>query len=81
VSGSEERSIFRYDNADSKPGHEDAHHKHLFDPATWREKLPEEWIGFDRWPHLNEVIEELRDWWETTGQLLGIEVSDANEPT
>lgn len=81
VEGRRDRGIFRYDNAHQHPveGHHDAHHKHRFDPTDWTEILPPEWIGHDRWPHLDKVIEELAHWWETTGQFLDLtEVPDAN---
>jgi hypothetical protein len=72
VEGSTARPIFRYDNTDAKPGHPDAHHKHRFDPKTWREIEPPLWIGEERWPHLSDVVEELQVWWETTGRHLGL---------
>lgn len=73
VEGPTARPIFRYDNTDAKPGHADAHHKHRFDPTTWQEIKPPRWFGVERWPHLSEAVEELRDWWETTGRHLGWE--------
>ena len=74
VEGSEARTIFRYDNAHIylKEGHPDAHYRHRFDHTTWRETTPPEWIGENRWPHLSNIIEELRQWWETTGRLLDL---------
>lgn len=80
VEGKQDRPIFRYDNAHryAREGHADEHHKHRFDPATWQEIEPPEWIGRDRWPHLNEVIEELREWWETTGQFLNLGRADSD---
>ena len=74
VEGSQDRSVFRYDNfhAYSREGHADAHRKHVFDHATWKVKTPPEWIGAARWPHLSDVIEELRQWWETTGRRLDL---------
>lgn len=74
LEGTEDRAIFRYDNAHryAREGHGDEHHRHRYDHATWQEIEPPEWIGRGGWPHLNEVIEELRDWWETTGQRLGL---------
>lgn len=74
VEGSQDRPVFRYDNfhAYSREGHPDAHHKHRFDYTTWREIAPPEWIGEDKWPHLSDVIEELRRWWETTGRHLDL---------
>ena len=69
------RTIFRYDNfhAYTREGHPDAHHKHLFDLTTWQEIPPPEWIGEAHWPHLSDVITELRRWWETTGQHLDLD--------
>ena len=75
VEGPANRPIFRYDNSDTKTGHADAHHKHRFDPTTWQEIKPPLWIGEDGWPHLSDVVEELRDWWETVGIHLRIEAS------
>lgn len=77
IEGPENRPIFRYDNAHPHEGHEDEHHRHRYDSSTWQEIRPTEWIGYDGWPHLNEVIEELASWWETTGQHLGL--ADASE--
>jgi hypothetical protein len=72
--GEDDRCVFRYDNAHryAREGHEDAHHKHRFDPTTWQEIAPPEWIGGHRWPHLNEVIDELLAWWDTTAKDLGL---------
>lgn len=72
LEGREDRPIFRYDNAHRyvRESHEDEHHRHRFDTTNWQELEPPEWIGRERWPHLNEVIEELRDWWEQTGHVL-----------
>lgn len=73
IEGDADRPIFRYDNTDTKSGHADAHHMHRFDPTTWREIEPPLWIGEERWPHLSDVVEELRHWWETTGRHLELE--------
>ena len=72
IEGSIGRTVFRYDNHHPylREGHADAHHKHLYDHRTWDEVTPPEWIGHDRRPFLRDVIEELRQWWETTGQFL-----------
>lgn len=79
IESAKDRLIFRYDNAHSHEGHADEHHKHRYDPSTWQAITPVEWIGHDRWPHLNVVIEELREWWESTGQFLDLaESTDAN---
>ena len=71
IEGRESRSIFRYDNAHryTREGHRDEHHRHRFDPMTWQEIEPPEWIGREGWPHLSDVIDELRDWWEQTGRF------------
>jgi hypothetical protein len=73
VEGTADRPIFRYDNADIKTGHDDAHHKHNFDYTSWREIDPPQWVGAEGWPHLSEVVEELRDWWDAEGINLGLE--------
>ncbi len=73
IEGPAARPIFRYDNSDTKSGHPDAHHKHRFDPTTWQEIEPPLWIGEENWPHLSDVIVELRDWWESTGMHLGLD--------
>jgi hypothetical protein len=74
IAGERERSLFRYDNAHvyTREGHPDTHHKHRFDHHTWQEVRPPDWIGQERWPHLSEVLEELRVWWETTGCHLAL---------
>lgn len=72
IEGPSDRTIFRYDNAHeyARERHPDAHHKHRYNHATWEEIEPPEWIGYDRWPTLAEVIEELYVWWEEHGQGL-----------
>lgn len=72
ISGPGPRIIFRYDNAHSYPGHPDAFHKHQFDPATWQQADWPVWIGRAQWPSLGDVLEELRQWWEDTGQFLDL---------
>jgi hypothetical protein len=74
VAGAQDRPIFRYDNAHRyvREGHPDEHHRHRFDHAMWSEIEPPEWIGRERWPHLSQAIEELRDWWESLGQHLDL---------
>ena len=79
VEGNANRPLFRYDNTDIKSGHADAHHKHRFDPTTWQEIEPPLWIGEEHWPHLSDVVEELRDWCETTGRLLRLETPPGEE--
>jgi len=70
MEGPEDRPIFRYDNAHKYRGHSDEHHKHCFDPSNWEEIGRPVWVGRDQWPHLDEIIEELREWWEDSGQHL-----------
>ncbi len=72
LDGPSHRPIFRYDNSHTylREGHPDAFHKHRFDHQTWEEVRPPEWIGYDNWPTLADVIEELYDWWQKTGQFL-----------
>lgn len=69
MEGTENRPIFRYDNAHryAHEGHADEHHKHRFNHTTWQEINPPEWVGRERWPHLDAVIQELSDWWRETG--------------
>lgn len=76
VLGLDDRPIFRYDNAHTyaREGHPDAHHRHRFDHVTWEEIEPPEWVGYDRWPHLDEVVRELMTWWKTTGGHLDLSV-------
>jgi hypothetical protein len=66
-------NIFRYDNQDEdfsfRPGHQDAHHKHLFDWQTGDE-TGLEWIGSEAWPTLGQVIEELHQWYWSNRILL-----------
>jgi hypothetical protein len=70
IAGRADRPIFRYDNAHPHPGHIDEHHKHLFDLQTWREIKPPVCVTRAGWPTLGQVIEELFEWWEETGQFL-----------
>jgi hypothetical protein len=72
VEGDLDRGIFRYDNAHPYPGHGDAHHKHEFDHTTWQRIEPPAWVGREGWPHLSDVIEELRTWWYEKGQYLNL---------
>lgn len=50
-----------------------------YDPTPWREIEPQFWIGEERWPHLSDVVDELRDWWETTGRHLRLEAPRGEE--
>ena len=61
IEGSQDRPIFRYDNFHpySREGHSDPHHKHVFDPKTWSEVSPPEWIGEEQWPYLSDAIERV----------------------
>lgn len=61
-------TVFRYDNDHPwflHPGHHDPHHRHEFDWRAGKElkSRSPEWIGAARWPHLNAVINEARDWY------------------
>ena len=76
LAGQPVRPIFRYDNAHPHADHQDAHHKHVFNPRTWEEQIPPDWIGRDGWPHLSDVLKELEDWWFEIGQHL-----DLHSPT
>ena len=67
-------NVFRYDNQDDdylRQGHQDEHHKHIFD---WRtgEESPDSpiWVGFNGWLTLGEVIQEVEDWyWQHRNEL------------
>jgi len=67
-------NIFRSDNLDGdflRPGHMDAHHKHVFD---WRSGLEQigspYWVGCDDWPTLGDALQELQNWyWQHRQQL------------
>lgn len=67
----ENRPVFRYDNSHihAELGHPDAFHKHLYSAITGRE-VAIHWIGRDYWPFMNEVIEELYEWWLQHTELL-----------
>jgi streptomycin 6-kinase len=60
-------------HAHGYPSHADTHHKHHFDHTTWTRIDPPEWIGEARCPQLADVLYELEDWWNDTGQHLEIE--------
>ena len=69
ITYSQTRELFRYDNAHGErphPGHQDPFHKHTFDGQM-------EWIGLASWPTLFQVIEELHEWWEESGQYLHLD--------
>lgn len=70
IVGSEPRPVFRDDNAHSYLGHPDDHHRHGVNYQDWIYIGPPQWIGHDTWPLLNEVIDELHQWWLTTGWQL-----------
>lgn len=57
-------NIFRYDNQHAYPGHQDSHHKHIFD---WRSGVEEIgspfWVGENGWLTLGEVIQETEEWY------------------
>jgi hypothetical protein len=73
IEGPANRPSFRYDNAHDYPSHAETHHKHHFDHTTWTRIDPAEWIGEARCPQLVDVLYELEDWWNDTGQHLEIE--------
>ncbi len=70
IMGSDPRPVFRYDNAHAYPGHADDHHRHGVNYEDWTYNEPPQWVGHDRWPLLSEVIDELYQWWLTTGWRL-----------
>lgn len=70
ILGDSARTVFRYDNAHPYPEHPDSFHKHVFDATTWQQVGMPIWIGRENWPQLSEVLEELREWWESTGRFL-----------
>lgn len=76
--GAQARSILRYDNSHSylREGHPAPHHKHRFDHRTWQEFTPPEWIGAANRPHLSDVVEESRQWWQSTGHSLDLDARD-----
>lgn len=53
------RRLFRYDNAHAHPGHQDEHHKHVFDESGGEQVI---WLGRDRWPYLSDALEDLAQW-------------------
>jgi hypothetical protein len=60
-------NIHRYDNQDAdflRPGHEDEHHKHVYDWQTGKE-MPGSpyWIGEDNWLNLGEFLQVTQDWY------------------
>jgi Family of unknown function (DUF6516) len=55
------RGLFRYDNAHTHPGHEDAHHRHDFGGDGQNDAV--RWVGEAGWPTLGDVIEEAYEWW------------------
>lgn len=68
------RSVFRYDNEDPdymRKGHQDEHHKHVYDLETGDEiSGSPKWIGAADWPLFHEVIEEAKDWYWANYELL-----------
>jgi hypothetical protein len=70
IEGGAPQQIFRYDTTHPYPDHNDKYHKHRFNHTTWEEAGTPEWIGRSDWPHLSEVLEELRVWWRNIGRHL-----------
>ena len=68
-------NILRYDNQDEdytfRNGHLDEHHKHIFDWRTDREDLENlVWVGYEKWPTLGDVIQEMEKWyWQNHSSL------------
>ena len=58
-------NVLRYDNCHPRTGHPDDHHKHEFD---WRLNEQGEgrviWVGAANWLTLNQVIMEVKDWYQ-----------------
>ncbi len=68
-------TLLRYDtyHPDSlHPGHLDKFHVHRFDWVTGDE-LPDspEWLGWQKWPRLGDVLQELREWHSDNHAALG----------
>jgi hypothetical protein len=80
VIGPVARSIFRYDNAHehTSAGHQDRHHKHVFNHRTWEERTPPEWIGHANWRTLKQVVDELHEWWQDIGRYLDLPIADSD---
>ena len=72
VLGDVARPVFRYDTSHPYRGHADKYHKHLYNHETWEEIDIPVWIGRHAWPHLSDVLEELQEWWLSTGQYLDL---------
>lgn len=67
-------NVLRYDNQHPQhlyPGHQDPHHKHVFDWRSGEERKDSPtWIGAEEWPTLSEVIREAEVWyWGNRGDL------------
>ena len=65
-------NLLRYDNTHRWRGHADDHHRHRMDWRNNSRELPgsPEWVGYDRWPHLGDFMQEARDWyWEHRDEL------------
>lgn len=62
-------SAFRYDNVHQHAGHQDAHHKHIFEDFDERDDSPI-WVGPNGWPTLSEVIQEAQKWYWDNQQRL-----------
>lgn len=52
-------NLLRYDNIHSHRDHRDSHHRHAF--TSDGDPLSAEHVGYDGWPVMSEVLEELRD--------------------
>jgi len=67
-------NVLRYDNQDEnylRSGHQDEHHKHLFD---WETRIEQQdspfWIGQNCFPTLGDVLQEVQEWyWQNRSYL------------
>jgi len=76
-------NILRYDNRDDyfvvHSAHKDKHHKHSFNWLTDTQNFEElTWVGYDNWPTLGQVIEELQDWYWSNYANLATHIGDPN---
>jgi hypothetical protein len=64
-----QHNVFRYDNCHPHEGHQDSHHKDVFNFITG-DRVDTIWVGEGKWPTLGEVIEEARTWGSQNRDLL-----------
>lgn len=56
-------NFLRYDNAHIHHDHPDPYHKHIYNfnlPNCTEGRV--DWVGYDNWPTLDKVIEEVKTW-------------------